>query len=206
MQRWQSKSESAHFEKKKKRKRKRLTLFWRCGVKCDLRSMHIGPLGDYLKVIDYHVNIFLLRSQTQSKLEQLQWSEAYTAGPPGWQCDSTSNNTLSLSLALSRCPCLIQIIPGRLSEPRTGQPIPLLPSARQWGPPGRPHLQHRQIPQQAVQLPSWPFFPPGRRRHHRRGDPVRRQTRAQGDPSGFSRQCCRRSRLHFPAAPARTET
>ena len=101
MQRWQSKSESAHFEKKKKRKRKRLTLFWRCGVKCDLRSMHIGPLGDYLKVIDYHVNIFLLRSQTQSKLEQLQWSEAYTAGPPGWQCDSTSNNTLSLSRSLS---------------------------------------------------------------------------------------------------------
>lgn len=27
------------------------------------------------------------------------------------------------------CPCFLQIIPGRLSEPRTGQPIPLLPSA-----------------------------------------------------------------------------
>lgn len=104
------------------------------------------------------------------------------------------------------CPCFIQIIPGRLSEPRTGQPIPLLPSALRRGPPGRPHLQHRQIPQQAVLLPSrHPFLPPGRRRHHRRGDPVRRQNRAPGDPAWFARHH-RRCYLHFPAAPARKET
>ncbi|XP_024860142.1 checkpoint suppressor 1 isoform X2 [Kryptolebias marmoratus] len=99
-----------------------------------------------------------------------------------------------------------KIIPGRVSKPRTGQPDPLLAPALRRGPPGGPHLQHCQVPQQAVLLPGrHPFLPAGRRRHHRRGDPVGRQARAPGDPTGFSHRHCRR-RLYLPAAPARTET
>lgn len=120
------------------------------------------------------------------------------------QADHLAGSVTVFSPAL--CPCFIQIIPGRLSEPGTGQPIPLLASTLQRGPPGRPYLQHRQIPQQAVLLTGCcPIIPPGRRRHNRRGDPIRRQTRAPGNPSGFSHHhCCRY--VHIPAAPARTET
>lgn len=130
-------------------------------------------------------------------MEQVQ-----AGSPPG----SVTARVTLFSPAL--CPRSIQIIPGRLSKPRTGQPNLLLSSALRRGPPGRPYLQHRQIPQQAVLLPGHlPFLPRGRRRHYRRGNPIRRQTRAPGDPTGLSRHHCRHHHyLHFPAAPARTET
>lgn len=157
-----------------------------------------------MRVIDYQMNFFLLSSQMQSKLEQLQWSEQRQAGHLAGNV--TAGVTVPPLTHPSLCPCFMQIIPGRLSEPRTGQPIPLLSSSLRRGPPGRSHLQHRQIPQQAVFLPGRrPFLPAGRRRHHRRGDPIRRQARAPGDPAGRSHRHCRRY-LHFPAAPARTET
>ncbi|KAM9704685.1 checkpoint suppressor 1 isoform 3-T3 [Menidia menidia] len=98
-----------------------------------------------------------------------------------------------------------KIVPGRLSDPGAGQPVLLLPPALRRGPAGRPHLQHRQVPQQGRR----PVLLAGRRRrrHHRRGDPVGRQARAPGDPAGFApRRHRRRRRLRFPAAPARTET
>ena len=102
MQRWQSESESVHFgEKKKKKKEKADSFLGDVVLNVTWEVCTLGPRGDYLKVIDYRVNVFLLWSQTQRKLVQLQWSEAYIAGPPGWQCDSTSNNTLSLALSVS---------------------------------------------------------------------------------------------------------
>ncbi|XP_061602542.1 forkhead box protein J1-like isoform X2 [Cololabis saira] len=113
-----------------------------------------------------------------------------------------------------------KVVSGRVSKRRAAEPVlpPLLPPALRGpagpaghaghaGHAGRPHLQHRQVPQQAVLLPA------RRRRHHRRGDPVGRQAGAPGDPAGLSRRRRRRrrqrqqqQRLHFPAAPARTET
>lgn len=153
-------------------------------------------------MIDYHLNFFCFPAKRRANWSSFSGVKRTQAGH---LAGSVTAGVTIFSPAL--CPCFIQIIPGRLSKPRTGQPIPLLSSALQRGPPGRPHLQHRQIPQQAVLLPGrHPFFPSGRRRrHHRRGDPIRRQTRAPGDPAGFSRHHCRRY-LHFPAAPARTET
>lgn len=139
--------------------------------------------------------LFLLCSQMQSACQCR--GRSHLAG-----CVTAGVTIFSPAL----CPRIIQIIPRRLSKPRTGQPIPLLSSALQRGPPGWPHLQHCQIPQQAVLLPGrCPFLSPGRWRHHCRGDPIRRQTRAPGDPTGFSCHHCR-CYLHFPAAPARTET
>lgn len=146
---------------------------------------------------DYNVNYFCFPAKRSANWSSLGGVRRIQAGH---LAGSATARVTMFSLTL--CPCFIQIIPGRLSKPGTGQPIPVLSSALQRGPPGRPHLQHRQIPQQAVLL----FLSPGRRRrHHRRGDPVRRETRTPGDPAGFSHHHCRRH-LHFPAGPARTET
>lgn len=174
MHRWQSENESAPFKKE------RLTLFGDTGVVFFNLTCEIWTLGPWVLFEGDRLSLEVFCA-FQPKAEQTGAASVERI-QAGHLAGSVTAGVTVFSPAL--CPCFIQIIPGRLSEPRTGQPIPLLPSALRRGPPGRPHLQHRQIPQQAVLLPSrHPIFPPGRRRHHRRGDPVRRQNRAPGDPA-----------------------